>query len=1062
MTAQAKIRITTEGAQALGVLKQMRTEFAAIGKDANKAADSAQAGWDAATKQIAADLNKVTAAQRALDAGGFAQSAEGARKLTDQLQGARSVAVQLLATLAGTEAVRKGAELVDTYSGLSSRLRLVAKDQVEYKAALAASTGLSTKYQQSLEATSNSLTKTYASIKPLGGSIKQATDMTEALMAALKAGGATTQESAAATLQFTQALGKGVLNGDEFNSINEAAPGLLRALAEGLGVPTAALKEMGAEGQLTTAKIVAGLSAALPQLQADAAAIPTTVGGAVQQVNNQLLLYVGTSEDAKAKSRLLIDGLQAIGDNIGPIVSGLTTLVTLIGVGYIGKLTAGAVASVAFAVQQRVIAAAAASAAAEMGIATVAARGLTAAFGGPVGLIVTIASLAAGWIALSRAKNEAKSNSADDLRQERADVQAQLETLNARRRAGKVNALDGQDEARNLGNQLKALDSKLAEIEQRKADALRLSGGSRGASTQEQLLDPATIAQYEKEFKTKDAIEKDFRTKRDAYTFAKDAEINLARSRGSLAYAEQLEAQKNQVLGKMDDARKKAIEALDKDTRVTRLAQAKDTYNKEADLQADALTRQAKANEQAWADGLVNYQAYLADRAKAEDGANAAEIAKLKTQIAAQKTALSENRGQLGKASTANERATAQDAIAKQLETIARLEADVEKKQRDQVDAAKARRREESAILFELSRQREEITAMLAQATGNETPDTVARSVRQKYEGQLKAVLQNDQDPAPLLKLIDVETERARFQLLLRQFQEQRDALSVSEQAVQANKDAGLISESEAERQLLALRQQSLAALRGQADALAQQSAKLDEVAGKSQPKEQGDATKAKTDVTAIGDVRTEFEKTAKSSAMSSISSELSNILSGSKKATDGLRDMVGNFAKSMLDLISKKLGEQLIGSLFGEGGGAGGTGGSGGLASSAATLIASFFHAGGVVNGGGGSRSLPASTWAMAPRYHSGGIGGLAPNEVPAVLLKGEEVLTADDPRHVKNMSRQVGGVSVSNQVTINGAQGGESEQQDAGSDLVNMVNATIDAWALKQSRPGGVLARS
>jgi tape measure domain-containing protein len=1057
MTAQAKIRITTEGAQALGVLKQMRTEFAAIGKDANKAADSAQAGWDAATKQIAADLDKGPAAQRALSSGGFAQSAEGARKLTDQLQAARGVAVQLLATLAGTEAVRKGAELVDTYSGLTARLKLVTNGQAEYKAALAASTGLSTKYQQSLEATSASLTKTYAAIKPLGGSIKQATDVTEALMAALKAGGATTQESAAATLQFAQALGKGVLNGDEFNSINEAAPGLLRALATGLGVPTAALKEMGAEGQLTTAKIVAGLSAALPQLQADAAAIPTTVGGAVQQVNNQLLLYVGTSEDAKAKSRLLIDGLLAIGDNIGPIVSGLTTLVTLIGVGYIGKLTAGGVAAVQFAIQQRVIAAAAASVATEMGIAAAATTTFTSALAGPVGLVVALGSLALGWIALGRAKNEAKSDNADDLRQERADVQAQLDALNARRRAGKVNALDGQDEARNLGNQLKALDTKLAELEQRKADALRMSGGSRGASTQEQLLDPATVAMYEKEFKTKDAIEKDFRTKRDAYTLAKDAEINLARSRGSLAYAEQLEAQKNQVLGKMDDARKKAIEALDKDTSVTRLAQAKDTYNKEADLQADALTRQAKANEEAWADGLVNYQAYLADRAKAEDGANAAELAKLRTQIAAQKRALSENQGQLGKAGTANERATAQDAIAKQVEAIAKLEAEVEKKQRDQVDAARARRREEAAIVDEIRRQRDEITAMLAQSTGTETADTVARGVRQKYEGQLKAALQNDQDPAPLLKLIDVETERARFQLLQRQFQEQRDALSVQEQAVQVDKDAGLIGEAEAERRVLKLREDSLKALRDQAAALSDQSDKLNQVAGKSQPKESGEAKNAQNEVKRLADLRTEFEKTAKSSGISAISTELSNILTGTKKVGTGLRDMVAGFAKSMLDLITQRLGAKLVDSLIGSAsGGAGG----GGWVSAVSSWAASFFHAGGVVNGGGGTRSFPASTWAMAPRYHSGGIGGLAPNEVPAVLLKGEEVLTEDDPRHIKNMSRQAGGVSVSNQVTINGAQGSGSEQQDAGSDLVNMVNATIDAWALKQSRPGGILS--
>src|SRR5690625_5705486 len=60
--------------------------------------------------------------------------------------------------------------------------------------------------------------------------------------------------------------------------------------------------------------------------------------------------------------------------------------------------------------------------------------------------------------------------------------------------------------------------------------------------------------------------------------------------------------------------------------------------------------------------------------------------------------------------------------------------------------------------------------------------------------------------------------------------------------------------------------------------------------------------------------------------------------------------------------------------------------------------------HTGGVV--GQGLQRVPVSQtlFAGAFRYHTGGIAGLAPNEVPAVLLKGEEVLTEDDPRHIRN----------------------------------------------------------
>lgn len=49
-------------------------------------------------------------------------------------------------------------------------------------------------------------------------------------------------------------------------------------------------------------------------------------------------------------------------------------------------------------------------------------------------------------------------------------------------------------------------------------------------------------------------------------------------------------------------------------------------------------------------------------------------------------------------------------------------------------------------------------------------------------------------------------------------------------------------------------------------------------------------------------------------------------------------------------------------------------------------------------------TRSVAADVFTNAVRYHTGGIVGLAPNEVPAVLQKNEEVLTRDDPRHVLN----------------------------------------------------------
>lgn len=71
----------------------------------------------------------------------------------------------------------------------------------------------------------------------------------------------------------------------------------------------------------------------------------------------------------------------------------------------------------------------------------------------------------------------------------------------------------------------------------------------------------------------------------------------------------------------------------------------------------------------------------------------------------------------------------------------------------------------------------------------------------------------------------------------------------------------------------------------------------------------------------------------------------------------------------------------------------------------------AGVFHEGGVVGESNGrTRQVSPLMFANAPRYHSGGIAGLAPDEMPAILRKGEEVIKESDPRHRFNGSETPG----------------------------------------------------
>lgn len=126
------------------------------------------------------------------------------------------------------------------------------------------------------------------------------------------------------------------------------------------------------------------------------------------------------------------------------------------------------------------------------------------------------------------------------------------------------------------------------------------------------------------------------------------------------------------------------------------------------------------------------------------------------------------------------------------------------------------------------------------------------------------------------------------------------------------------------------------------------------------------------------------------------------------KNVFSSLRDAFLQFAADFLREIANLILRQAIFNALGGGKSKGGIGGA------IASAIGGQFHTGGVVGAGGTPRAVSPSWFNNAMRYHTGGIAGLRANEVPAVLQKGEEVLTASDPRHINNGGAQSTPMSV------------------------------------------------
>lgn len=121
--------------------------------------------------------------------------------------------------------------------------------------------------------------------------------------------------------------------------------------------------------------------------------------------------------------------------------------------------------------------------------------------------------------------------------------------------------------------------------------------------------------------------------------------------------------------------------------------------------------------------------------------------------------------------------------------------------------------------------------------------------------------------------------------------------------------------------------------------------------------------------------------------------------LAAGENAFESLRDAFLSYAADFLRQIAMMIAQQAILNALGGGNGQGG-GAGGGIAG----LIAGVFHNGGIAGSGSAFRTVDPTIFNGAMRYHAGGLAGMAPDEIPAILQRNEEVMTEDDPRHRKN----------------------------------------------------------
>ena len=121
----------------------------------------------------------------------------------------------------------------------------------------------------------------------------QTAALTETVSKAISVSGGSAASAEAALMQFGQALASGVLRGEEFNSIAEQAPGLLKAIAFGLDTNVGSLRAMAAEGKITGDVLVESLSKAQPYIDDLFNKTDFTIAQSFTKLSNEITKFVG-------------------------------------------------------------------------------------------------------------------------------------------------------------------------------------------------------------------------------------------------------------------------------------------------------------------------------------------------------------------------------------------------------------------------------------------------------------------------------------------------------------------------------------------------------------------------------------------------------------------------------------------------------------------------------------------------------------------------------------------------------------------------------------------------
>lgn len=195
----------------------------------------------------------------------------------------------MVSAYVGIQSVGKLVDLSDEYTQTTARLNMI-NDGLQSTADLQDKIFASA---QNSRAAYLQTADVVAKLALRAGSVWESNEETiafaETLNKAFVVAGASQEEMNSASLQLTQALGSGVLRGEELNAVFEAAPNIIQTIADYLGVGIGEIREMASEGQITADVVKNAMLSSAEEIDAQFQSMPMTWEQVWTGAMNQLL-----------------------------------------------------------------------------------------------------------------------------------------------------------------------------------------------------------------------------------------------------------------------------------------------------------------------------------------------------------------------------------------------------------------------------------------------------------------------------------------------------------------------------------------------------------------------------------------------------------------------------------------------------------------------------------------------------------------------------------------------------------------------------------------------------